>query len=82
MVQSKFDIDKFGKKWVFKTLSSSWRTHKCRLKKKYFNENMTEGYNLRNRPSIAPLEQWKVLVKFWKSNKAEVRFLLSCVHIL
>ncbi|XP_027924211.1 uncharacterized protein LOC114181824 isoform X3 [Vigna unguiculata] len=72
-VKSKFDIEERGKKWVLQSIGSSWRTHKCRLKKKFFKPNMKEEYNLKNRPSIIPLEQWKILLKFWKSNMAKER---------
>ncbi|WJX80383.1 hypothetical protein P8452_63390 [Trifolium repens] len=70
-ITSKIDIEERGKKWVFKTICSSWKTNKCRLKKKHFNANMTEVYNLKNRPSSVQLEQWRILMKYWKSSKAE-----------
>ncbi|QCD93307.1 putative transposase [Vigna unguiculata] len=70
---SKFETEECGKKWVLQSIGSSWRTHKCRLKKKFFKPNMKEEYNLKNRPSIIPLEQWKILLKFWKSNMAKER---------
>lgn len=72
MAQSKFDIKEEAKKWVLQTICSSWRTYKCRLKKKYFKPNMTEGYNLKNQPPVVPLEQWKTRIKFWKSDHAKV----------
>lgn len=34
----------------------SWRTHKCRLMKKYFKLNMTEDANIKNGPPNVPLE--------------------------
>jgi len=33
---------------------------------------MPDDYNLKNRPLSVPLEQWKILIKFWKSNIAKV----------
>lgn len=41
------------------------------MKAKYFKPNRPEAYNLKNQPPNVPLEQWKVLVKFWKSNIAK-----------
>jgi hypothetical protein len=75
VAQSKIDIEERGKKWVFKTICSSWKTNKCRLKKKHFNANMTEVYNLKNRPSSVPLEQWRILMKYWKSSKVVVSWI-------
>ncbi|KAJ1408487.1 putative transposase, Ptta/En/Spm, plant [Sesbania bispinosa] len=72
-VTSKFDIEERAKKWVLQTICSSWRSHKCRLKNKYFKPNMNDEYNLKNRPSIVPLEQWKILIKYWKSDLAKAR---------
>ena len=72
MVQQKFDVGEHAKKWVLGTICSSWRNHKCRLKKKYFKPSMSSEYNFKNRPPSVPLEQWKILVKFWKSDFAKV----------
>ena len=52
------------------------------MKKKFFKPNMKEEYNLRNRPSIIPLEQWKILLKFWKSNMAKVIVIYSLVLVM
>jgi len=30
-MQSKFDIEDCAKNWVIRSISSSWRNHKCRL---------------------------------------------------
>ncbi|KAJ1405344.1 putative transposase, Ptta/En/Spm, plant [Sesbania bispinosa] len=72
-VTSKFDIEERAKKWVLQTICSSRRSHRCRLKNKYFKPNMNDEYNLKNRPSIVPLEQWKILIKYWKSDLAKAR---------
>ncbi|XP_027912157.1 uncharacterized protein LOC114171147 isoform X1 [Vigna unguiculata] len=72
-VLSKFDIEERAKKWVLGSICSSWRNHKCRLKTKYFFPNMPDDYNFKNRPPSVPLEQWKILIKFWKSDIAKVR---------
>ncbi|XP_072052485.1 uncharacterized protein [Arachis hypogaea] len=61
----KFDIGERAKGWVFKTLGSSWRTYKSRLKNQYFKENMPLVYNIKNCPRTVPLEHWKILVQFW-----------------
>ena len=73
-MQSKFDIEERAKKWVLGSICSSWRNHKCRLKTKYFFPNMPHDYNFKNRPPSVPLEQWKILIKFWKSDIAKVLF--------
>ncbi|RYR38290.1 hypothetical protein HN51_028646 [Arachis hypogaea] len=61
----KFDIGERAKGWVFKTLGSSWKTYKSRLKNQYFKENMPLVYNIKNCPRTVPLEHWKILVQFW-----------------
>ncbi|XLU68325.1 hypothetical protein S245_027378, partial [Arachis hypogaea] len=61
----KFDIGERAKGWVFKTLDSSWRTYKSRLKNQYFKKNMPLVYNIKNCPRTVPLEHWKILVQFW-----------------
>ncbi|XLT58898.1 hypothetical protein HN873_051502, partial [Arachis hypogaea] len=61
----KFDIGVLGKAWVFKTLGSSWRTYKSRLKTQYFKENMSLAYNMKNCPRTVPLDHWKILIQFW-----------------
>jgi len=81
-MQSKFDIEERAKKWVLGSIFSSWRNHKCRLKAKYFFPNMRNDYNIKNCPLSIPLDQWKILVKFWKSEIAKVILLFIFYYMI
>ncbi|KAL6569228.1 hypothetical protein OROHE_003509 [Orobanche hederae] len=63
----RFDIAPEGKKWVYKTLNSSWRTHKSRVKQIHYSQLDNDEERIRNRPDNISLEDFKLL-KYWSDD--------------
>ncbi|KAL6551379.1 hypothetical protein OROMI_021867 [Orobanche minor] len=63
----RFDIAPEGKKWVYKTLNSSWRTHKSRVKQIHYSQLDNDEERIRNGPDNISLEDFKLL-KYWSDD--------------
>ncbi|KAK1351440.1 hypothetical protein POM88_054332 [Heracleum sosnowskyi] len=63
--RDRYIIPDNGRHWVDKTISTSWRVYKSRVKKKYYKKYETDDDRMANRPNTIPLEDFKLLVKYW-----------------
>ncbi|XP_063948205.1 uncharacterized protein LOC108217084 [Daucus carota subsp. sativus] len=61
----RYDIPDGGLKWINKTLNTCWRVHKSRVKKEHYTKYDTDEQRLENRPLEIPLEDFKLLLKYW-----------------
>ncbi|XP_074347040.1 uncharacterized protein LOC141685860 [Apium graveolens] len=61
----KYVIPDEGRKWVYTTLSNAWKLHKARVKKAHYTKYNTDEDRLDNRPNRVPLEDFKILLKYW-----------------
>ncbi|KAL8102655.1 hypothetical protein AgCh_027252 [Apium graveolens] len=61
----KYVIPDEGRKWVYTTLSNAWKLHKARVKKVHYTKYNTDEDRLDNRPNRVPLEDFKMLLKYW-----------------
>ncbi|WOG86506.1 hypothetical protein DCAR_0205717 [Daucus carota subsp. sativus] len=68
---ARFDIHEDGRKWVYTTLSVAWKLHKARVKKAYYTKNDNVEERLENRPDRVPLEDFKMLLKYWGDAKVQ-----------
>ncbi|KAJ3672203.1 hypothetical protein LUZ60_006924 [Juncus effusus] len=71
IVKEKFlydDTAGFVEKWIFKKMNKGWRTHKGNLKKKFEKYNTVKDA-LDKPPNSIVLEQWRILVADWASEK-------------
>lgn len=71
-LQDRYDIPEQGHAWVFKTLNSLWKTHKSRMKKKHFKLLDNDQERIQNRPAHIPLEDFKMLLKYWSDEGVQV----------
>ncbi|KAK1396324.1 hypothetical protein POM88_006187 [Heracleum sosnowskyi] len=62
--RDRYIIPDNGRHWVDKTISTSWRVYKSRVKKKYYKKYETDDDRMANRPNTIPLEDFKLLVKY------------------
>ncbi|WOH00508.1 hypothetical protein DCAR_0519873 [Daucus carota subsp. sativus] len=69
MSRARFDIPEDGRKWVYTTLSVAWKLHKARVKKAYYTKYDNDEERLENRPDRVPLEDFKMLLKYWGDAK-------------
>ncbi|KAL8155641.1 hypothetical protein AgCh_000876 [Apium graveolens] len=59
------DIPPGGLKWINKTLNTCWRVHKSRVKKEHYTKYDSDELRIENRPLKIPLEDFKLLLKYW-----------------
>lgn len=57
--------------WVYKTPNASWRVYKSRMKKNYTRYENDEQ-RLQNRPDQIPLEDFKLLLRYWADESVQV----------
>ncbi|XP_063936191.1 uncharacterized protein LOC135150455 [Daucus carota subsp. sativus] len=68
----RFDIAPEGEKWVYKTLNSSWRTHKSRVKLMHYSQFDNDEERIQNRPDHIPLEDFKMLLDYWADDGVQI----------
>ena len=73
MIQDRYYIPKHGQKWINKTLNSSWRVHKSRVKKDHYTKYDTDEKRIENRPPEIPLDDFKILLKYWADEGVQVK---------
>lgn len=73
LVQTKYIIPEEGRDWVLKTLDDNWRVYKSRVKSKHYNKYKNDEERIRNKPATIPLEQFKVLMKYWSDEAIQKR---------
>lgn len=72
-LQGRYVIPQEGEKWVLKTLNSLWRTHKSRTKTRFFTKYHNDEERIQNRPDQIPLEEFKMLLKYWSDEGVQVQ---------
>lgn len=72
MLQGKYVIPDEGRKWVYSTLSVAWKLHKARVKKAYYTKYDNDEQRLENKPDRVPLEDFKMLLKYWGDESVQV----------
>lgn len=80
ILQERYDIPERGQKWINTTLSTCWRVHKSRVKKDHYTKYGTDEERIENRPDEIPLEDFKLLMKYWADEGVQVPF-NSHMHI-
>ncbi|PNT65067.1 hypothetical protein BRADI_4g36965v3 [Brachypodium distachyon] len=70
-VQTQFLCPPSCKKWILKTVGRDWRRYKATLKKGIFKPNANKKRKALYKlcPEDVEEDQWKELVKFWKSKE-------------
>jgi len=71
IVKLKFDIAPVGELWIVKNLGKKWKSWKSILKQKHFNAHETEEERLADRNPRVLEEQWRFLVEYWSTEKAQ-----------
>lgn len=76
MLQSKCDINLFSYDWVMKSLSRKWKDWKAHLKAKFYNPSLSaaQQHDAMSDERVIP-EQYEVLVSFWNSDEAKVKYI-------
>ncbi|XP_034603069.1 uncharacterized protein [Setaria viridis] len=71
IVKLKFDIAPVGELWIVKSLGRKWKSWKSILKQKHFDTHETEEERLADRNPRVLEEQWRFLVAYWSTEKAQ-----------
>lgn len=71
-MQTKFLYPAKCDKWILKTTGRDWRRFKAGLKKNFFSANKKRKSLYKLCPEYVDTDQWRELVKFWKSKKGRV----------
>ncbi|RLM64397.1 uncharacterized protein C2845_PM16G19560 [Panicum miliaceum] len=71
IVKLKFDIAPVGELWIVKNLGKKWKSWKSILKQKHFDAHETEEERLADRNPRVLEEQWRFLVEYWSTEKAQ-----------
>ena len=71
-MQTKFLYPAKCDKWILKTTGRDWRRFKAGLKKIFFNANKKRKSLYKLCPEYVDSDQWRELVKFWKSKEGRV----------
>lgn len=59
-------------KWVLKSINADWRGYKSRLKAAHYTPYTTDEERLENRPDEIPLEDFKLVLKYWGDEDVQV----------
>ncbi|KAL8135257.1 hypothetical protein AgCh_010064 [Apium graveolens] len=70
--KDRYDIPAQGEKYLNKTLNTLWRVHKSRVKKAHYTKYDSDEKRIQNRPHEIPLEDFKVLLKYWADEEVQV----------
>ncbi|KAE8820177.1 hypothetical protein D1007_01889 [Hordeum vulgare] len=74
-VQTKFVYPRSCEKWILKSIGRDWRKYKSSLKDAFFKPAIEKNPNIKRKalyklcPEDVDIDQWRGLVKFWKSKK-------------
>jgi hypothetical protein len=75
IIQTKFLYPAKCDKWILKTTGRNWRKFKAGLKKDFFNEKIKIKALYKLCPEYVDIDQWRELVKYWKSKEGRVSFM-------
>ncbi|ONM19585.1 hypothetical protein ZEAMMB73_Zm00001d004788 [Zea mays] len=70
-IQTKFLYPRSCEKWILKSIGRDWRKYKSILKKKLFSPKKKRSYLYKLCPDDIDEDQWKSLVKYWKSSEGK-----------
>lgn len=62
------------------TLNEAWKQYKCRFKGKYYKKYSTDEERMENRPETVPLEDFKMLMKYWGDESVQVKKLMCLIN--
>jgi hypothetical protein len=74
-------------KWILKTIGRDWRKFKSCLKKSIYNPAMKKNLDIKRKalyklcPDDVDSDQWRGLIKFWKSKKGRVMNPIPYFHV-
>ncbi|KAE8820162.1 hypothetical protein D1007_01871 [Hordeum vulgare] len=74
-VQTNFVYPRSCEKWILKLIGRDWRKYKSSLKDAFFKPAIEKNPNIKRKafyklcPEDVNIDQWRGLVKFWKSKK-------------
>ncbi|CAN6229487.1 unnamed protein product [Urochloa humidicola] len=71
IVKLKFDIAPVRESWIVKNIGKLWKSWKSKLKQKHFDTHETEEERLADRNPRVLEEQWRFLVSYWSTEKAQ-----------
>ena len=75
-------------KWILKSIGRDWRKFKSSLKTAIFKPATEKNPNIKRKalyklcPDDVDKDQWRELVKFWKSQKGRVMNEILYFHVL
>ncbi|XP_060209187.1 uncharacterized protein LOC132636365 isoform X2 [Lycium barbarum] len=69
--KEKYDIPDIAKKWTLGRIQNAWRRRKRDLKKIHFEPYANDEIRMEKRPDDVPASQFKELLKYWNSEKAQ-----------
>ncbi|KAM0890282.1 hypothetical protein ACQ4PT_027108 [Festuca glaucescens] len=72
-IQTKFLYPRSCENWILKSIGRDWRKYKSTLKKKLFNPKKKRLALYKLCPDDIDEDQWKGIVKYWKSTKGKTR---------
>ena len=75
ILQDRYDIPGHGERYIMKTLNDLWKVHNCRVKKDHFTKYDNDEKRIENRPHEIPLEDFKILLKYWADEGVQVTHL-------
>lgn len=53
-------------------MNSAWKLHKARMKQKFYSRYESDEERLENRTERIPLEDFKMLLKYWGDESVKV----------
>lgn len=59
------------------TINESWKQFKCHVKTKYYKKYETDEERLERRPETVPLEDFKMLLRYWGDEAVQVLILIN-----
>ena len=57
---------------MYNTMNAAWKVHKSRMKKQFYSRYETDEERLENRTERIPLEDFKILLKYWGDEAVQV----------
>ncbi|KAL6584563.1 hypothetical protein OROMI_003852 [Orobanche minor] len=72
-VKTKYGIPEEGRTYTLRTIGSSWRLHKSRIKERHYMKYENDEDRLKHRPNTITIEEFKVLLKYWGDEEVQDR---------
>jgi hypothetical protein len=73
ILQIKYDVDDAAFNWFLATAGTKWKEFKADLKKKYFDETLTDEELKARSGDRVNSNDWSYLINFWRSPESKVR---------